>query len=122
LKDGKPYMAFGTPGGDQQDQWILNFFLRHVHGGMNLQQSIDAPTFRTTHFPSSFFPRLSEPGCVAVEGRFSDATVEDLRRRGHEVDVMDDWSQGRLTAVSQENGVLKAGANPRFMQTYAIGR
>jgi gamma-glutamyltranspeptidase / glutathione hydrolase len=122
LKDGKPYMAFGTPGGDQQDQWILNFFLRHVHGGMNLQQSIDAPTFRTTHFPSSFFPRLSEPGCVAVEGRFSDETVEELRRRGHDVDVMDDWSQGRLTAVSQENGMLKAGANPRFMQTYAIGR
>jgi gamma-glutamyltranspeptidase/glutathione hydrolase len=122
LKDGKPYMAFGTPGGDQQDQWILNFFLRHVHGGMNLQQSIDAPTFRTTHFPSSFFPRLSEPGCISVEGRFSDETVADLRRRGHDVGVMDDWSQGRLTAVSREHGVLKAGANPRFMQSYAIGR
>ena len=122
LKDGKPYMAFGTPGGDQQDQWILNFFLRHVHGGFNLQQAIDAPTFRTTHFPSSFFPRLSEPGCISVEGRFSDETVDELRRRGHDVDVMGDWSQGRLTAVSQENGILKAGANPRFMQTYAIGR
>lgn len=122
LKDGKPYMAFGTPGGDQQDQWILNFFLRHVHAGMNLQQAIDAPTFRTTHFPSSFFPRLSEPGHIGVEGCFSDETVDDLRRRGHEVEVMNGWSQGRLTAVSQENGVLKAGANPRFMQTYAIGR
>ncbi len=122
LKNEKPYMAFGTPGGDQQDQWILNFFLRHVHGGLNLQQAIDAPTFRTTHFPSSFFPRLSEPGCISVEGRFSDEIVDELRSRGHNIDIMGNWSQGRLTAVSQENGILKVGANPRFMQTYAIGR
>ncbi len=54
LRDGEPYLAFGTPGGDQQDQWTLLFFLRHVHHGMNLQEAIDAPTFHTEHMPSSF--------------------------------------------------------------------
>lgn len=121
-KNGRPYMAFGTPGGDQQDQWILNFFLRHVHGQMNLQEAIDSPTFRTTHFPSSFYPRLSQPGHISLENRFPEKTIEDLKKRGHKVDLTGNWSQGRLTAVSNENGILRAAANPRFMQTYAFGR
>ena len=121
-KDGKPYMAFGTPGGDQQDQWILNFFLRHVHGKMNLQEAIDAPTFRTSHFPSSFYPRLSQPGHISLESRLPKKTVDALKKRGHKVDLTGDWSQGRLTAVTNENGLLRAAANPRFMQTYAFGR
>ena len=52
----------GTPGGDQQDQWMPQFFLRHVHAGMNLQEAIDAPAWHTEHFPSSFWPRTSRPG------------------------------------------------------------
>jgi gamma-glutamyltranspeptidase/glutathione hydrolase len=122
LKDGKPYMAFGTPGGDQQDQWQTNFFLRHVHFGMNLQESIDAPSWHSEHFPGSFYPRVAVPGRLVVEGRFPKATVDELRRRGHQVEVGEDWSEGRMCAAAQEGGVLKAGANPRGMQGYAVGR
>ena len=122
LKDGKPYMAYGTPGGDQQDQWQTNFFLRHVHFGMNLQESIDAPSWHSEHFPSSFYPRAATPGKLVLEGRFPKSTVDELRRRGHRIEVGDDWSEGRLCAAAQEDGILKAGANPRGMQGYAVGR
>ncbi len=122
LRDGDPYLAFGTPGGDQQDQWTLHFFLRHVHYGMNLQQAIDFPAFHSAHMPSSFYPRQSHPRRVDVEGRFSPEVIADLRRRGHDVAVMPDWSLGRVSAVARRGGVLYAAANPRGMQGYAIGR
>jgi gamma-glutamyltranspeptidase/glutathione hydrolase len=126
LKDGEPYMAFGTPGGDQQDQWSTIFFLRHVHHGMNLQEAIDAPSWHTEHMPSSFYPRQANPGALTVEGRIPIATIGELRRRGHTVTVGDDWSEGRLSACAVEHTpegtVLKAAANPRGMQGYAIGR
>ena len=122
LKDEKPYLAWGSPGGDQQDQWIPQFFLRHVHAGMNLQEAIDAPAWHSEHFPSSFWPRTSRPGVLVVEGRVPEATVAELRRLGHEVEVGEDWSEGRLTAASQEDGRLRAAANPRGMQGYAAGR
>jgi gamma-glutamyltranspeptidase/glutathione hydrolase len=126
LRDGRPYMPFGTPGGDQQDQWSLLLFLHHVHHGMNLQQSIDCPAFHTEHMPSSFWPRTAKPGFLALEGRFPEATVKELRRRGHQVQLGEDWSEGRLSACAAEptpeGMVLKAGANPRGMQGYAVGR
>lgn len=122
--DGKMRLAFGTPGGDGQDQWSLTFFLRHLHQGMNLQEAIDAPMFSSTHFPSSFFPRAASPGQLLVEGRFPRATVDDLLGRGHRVQVEDDWSLGRLSAVAAvgDPGPFKAAANPRGMQSYAVGR
>jgi gamma-glutamyltranspeptidase / glutathione hydrolase len=122
LRDGEPYLAFGTPGGDQQDQWSLHVFLAHVHFGLDLQAAIDAPDFHTDHFPSSFYPRQAQPRSLALEGRFDDDVVADLRDRGHIVEVTDDWSLGRVSAVGRENGLLKAGANPRGMQGYAVGR
>ncbi|MBX6323921.1 MAG: gamma-glutamyltransferase, partial [Rhodospirillaceae bacterium] len=122
LKDGRGWMAFGTPGGDQQDQWSLVFFLRHLHHGLNLQAAIDAPMFHTEHMPSSFYPRLAEPGSLLLEGRFAKDVVRALRRRGHRVAVGEPWSLGRLSAAKRENGVLKTGANPRGMQGYAVGR
>jgi gamma-glutamyltranspeptidase/glutathione hydrolase len=122
LRHGEPYLAFGTPGGDQQDQWSLIFFLRHIHHGMNLQEAIDAPTFNTDHLPSSFWPREFKPASLAIEGRFPRTALATLRRRGHEVTVAGDWSLGRLSAASRDGDILKAGANPRFMQGYAIGR
>jgi gamma-glutamyltranspeptidase / glutathione hydrolase len=122
LRDGEPYLAWGSPGGDQQDQWISQFFLRHVHAGMNLQEAIDAPAWHTEHFPSSFWPRTARPGVVVVEGRVPQATVEDLRHRGHVVEVGEDWSEGRLTAASKDGGRRRAAANPRGMQGYAAGR
>jgi gamma-glutamyltranspeptidase/glutathione hydrolase len=125
-RDGKPYLAFGTPGGDQQEQWSLLLFLHHAHHGMNLQESIDAPAFHTDHAPASFWPRETSYGTLTLENRFPAATVEELRRRGHRVTVGDSWSEGRLSACAREadgNGhIVKAAANPRGMQGYAVAR
>jgi gamma-glutamyltranspeptidase/glutathione hydrolase len=122
LRDGRPWLAFGTPGGDQQDQWSLNFFLAVVHGGLNLQEAIDAPMFHSEHFPSSFYPRGSRPGVLHAEDRMDPGVVAELRRRGHEVEVQGAWTLGRLSAVARDGGFLKAAANPRGAQGYAAGR
>jgi len=122
FRDGEPYLAWGSPGGDQQDQWIPQFFLRHVHAGMNLQQAIDAPAWHTEHFPSSFWPRTSRPGVVVVESRVPRESVAELERRGHKVEVGEAWSEGRLVAAAREGVRRKAAANPRGMQGYAVGR
>lgn len=127
LRDGKPYMVFGTPGGDQQDQWSLIFFLRHVLYGMNLQEAIEAPSWHLDHYPSSFWPRTTTLNRITLEARMPDATVAQLRQAGHEVKVGPAWSEGRISACTREIGpqgqlVLRAGANPRGMQGYAVGR
>jgi gamma-glutamyltranspeptidase/glutathione hydrolase len=122
LRDGEPYMAFGTPGGDQQDQWALLFFLNHTRFGMNLQQAIDFPSFHSAHMPSSFYPREAQPKVIDVESRVGPEAIDDLRRRGHVVNVRPAWSLGRMSAVARRNGVLYAAANPRGMQGYAVGR
>jgi gamma-glutamyltranspeptidase / glutathione hydrolase len=122
FRGGDPYVAFGTPGGDQQDQWSLNFFLRHVDGGLNLQEAIDAPSFDTNHFPSSFYPRDSKPRQVELEERFGEEVARALRERGHDIEVTAPWTLGRVSAVAREDGLLKAAANPRGMQGYAVGR
>ncbi|WMD05120.1 gamma-glutamyltransferase family protein [Streptomyces sp. FXY-T5] len=129
LRDGRPVMAFGTPGGDQQDQWQLHFFLAvalraPVRGGLDLQGAIDAPNWHNDSFPGSFYPRGMRPGSVTVESRTDPAVVGELRRRGHDVTVGGPWSEGRLCAVARdpETGVLSAAANPRGMQGYAVGR
>jgi gamma-glutamyltranspeptidase/glutathione hydrolase len=123
FRDGEPYLAFGTPGGDQQDQWALHVFLAHVHHGLDLQAAIDAPNHHTEAFPSSFYPRETLPQHVAVEERAGAKTLEGLRERGHDVEVSGPWTLGRVTAVGREHdGILKAGANPRGRQGYAAGR
>ncbi|MGW0549119.1 gamma-glutamyltransferase family protein [Streptomyces altiplanensis] len=130
LRDGVPVMAFGTPGGDQQDQWQLHFFLAvalgapPVRGGLDLQGAIDAPNWHNDSFPGSFYPRGMRPGSVTVESRMDADVVEELRRRGHDVTVGGPWSEGRLCAVARDpgTGVLSAAANPRGMQGYAVGR
>jgi gamma-glutamyltranspeptidase/glutathione hydrolase len=122
LHDDEPYLAFGTPGGDQQDQWTVGFFLNHVLFGMNLQEAIDAPSFHTDHFPSSFYPRDSVPRSLSVEARAAGPVLAELRRRGHQVEVTPPWSLGRISAVARDRGFLYAAANPRGMQGYAVGR
>ena len=122
LRDGKPYLAWGSPGGDQQDQWITQFFLRHVHAGMNLQEAIDAPAWHSEHFPISFWPRTARPGVLVVEERLPQAAITNLRTRGHKVEVGPGWSEGRLTAASRVDPLRRAAANPRGMQGYAAGR
>jgi gamma-glutamyltranspeptidase/glutathione hydrolase len=126
FKDGRPYLAFGTPGGDQQEQWSLLLLLNHIDKGMPLQRAIDAPAFHTDHLVASFWPREISIGSLVLESRYPQSTVEELRRRGHQVEVGGPWSEGRLSACSREvsgaSAILRAGANPRGMQGYAIVR
>ncbi|MBC8994700.1 gamma-glutamyltransferase family protein [Micromonospora chalcea] len=124
LRDGEPVMACGTPGGDQQDQWQLLFLLRHLAGGQDLQEAIDAPTWHTTSFPASFYPREVEPGVLVLEDRIDADVLAGLRARGHTVRLSDPWSLGRMCAVTRDprTGVLSAAANPRGAQGYAAGR
>ncbi|MET7473309.1 gamma-glutamyltransferase [Streptomyces sp. NPDC005648] len=129
LRDGVPVLAFGTPGGDQQDQWQLHFFLAvalraRIRGGLDLQGAIDAPNWHNDSFPGSFYPRGMRPGSLTLESRTDPAVVAELRRRGHDVTLGDPWSEGRLCAVARDprTGVLSAAANPRGMQGYAVGR
>lgn len=123
LREGKPWIVFGTPGGDQQDQWTLQFFLNVVDFGMSVQEALDAPTFHTEHFPSSFYPRAQHPGKVTVESRIPEAVQEALRARGHEVTVSGDWSHGRVLAIRAdlERGLIFGGASPRGETGYAQG-
>lgn len=115
-------LSFGTPGGDQQDQWQLVFFLNHAVHGMNLQAAIDAPTWHTTAFASSFYPRETGSQLV-IEARVGHA-ISELRALGHDIEVADPWSLGRMSAISRdvETGLLRAAANPRGQQGYAVGR
>jgi gamma-glutamyltranspeptidase/glutathione hydrolase len=116
------HLSFGTPGGDQQDQWQLVFFLNHAVHGMNLQEAIDSPSWHTTSFASSFYPRQTGTQIV-IEAR-AEAAIEQLQQMGHDVEVADGWSLGRMSAISRdlESGLLKAGANARAQQGYAVGR
>src|SRR5439155_15360640 len=122
MKDGRPWMVFGTPGGDQQDQWTLQFFLNVVDFGMDLQAALDAPTFHTLHFPSSFYPRAAYPGRVMVEERIPEETRRALRERGHEVLANGPWSHGRVLGIrfDEARGLIFGGASPRREIGYAI--
>ncbi len=127
LKDGEPALAFGTPGGDQQDQWSLAFFLRHAVHGQDLQEAIDAPAWHVDHFPASFWPRTTTLNRLTLESRFAADTIAALRVAGHDVQVGAPWSEGRMSACGRERDsrgrwMLKAAANPRRMQGYAVGR
>jgi gamma-glutamyltranspeptidase/glutathione hydrolase len=121
MKDGEPHMVFGTPGGDAQDQWTLQFFLNVVDFGMNLQEAIDAPTVHSTHFPSSFYPRDAYPKTLEAENRIPAKTIEALRQRGHIVNVGDGWSHGKVMGIRRsDNGTLEAGVSPRGEIGYAL--
>ncbi|MBC7518574.1 MAG: gamma-glutamyltransferase family protein [Microbacteriaceae bacterium] len=123
-KNGEPYLAFGTPGGDQQDQWALQFFLSHVHFGLNLQEAIDAPKFHSMHLAESFWPRTGTTAGLVAEGRIAADVMAELERRGHRVTRTDDYSLGRVGAVGRIPGTrfLRAAADARGAQAYAAGR
>jgi gamma-glutamyltranspeptidase/glutathione hydrolase len=122
LRDGAPWLSYGTPGGDQQEQWALHVLLRHVDRGLDLQAAIDAPEWHTDHLISSFYPRRVALRSLQLESRFGQEVIDDLRRRGHRVDVQGPWSIGRCSAVALENGDICAAANARGMQGYAVAR
>lgn len=122
-KRGEPFLVFGTPGGDGQDQWTLQFFLNFVVFGMNMQEALDAPTIHSVHFPSSFYPRAAYPGRVEVEGRISREVIQQLERCGHEVVVLDDWANGKVMGIrfDKDRGVMLGGVSPRRSIGYALG-
>ena len=123
-RDGGPSMAFGTPGGDQQDQWTLQFFLNVVDFGMDLQEAIDAPLVHQLHFPSSFYPHETFLRRVVAEGRIDPSVLAELSSRGHDVQVVGDWASGEVTAVrfDPDSGLIEGAASPRAGAAYAIGR
>jgi gamma-glutamyltranspeptidase/glutathione hydrolase len=126
LRDGEPWLAFGTPGGDQQDQWSLLLLLRVVHASrdpqLSLQACVDAPMLHSEHQISSFHPRTSIPARAVLEDRWPAGTVATLRRLGHDVELVGGWSLGRVSVVARAGGWLRAAADPRGAQGYAVGR
>ena len=122
LRDGKPFMAWGTPGGDAQDQVNLQFLLNVLEFGMDIQSALDAPLMQILDFPPSFFPREVQPGTMRVEGRMDAETIADLEAMGHRVLRVGEWSIGDATAllVDPERGVLYGAAGPRRDKSYAL--
>lgn len=128
LRDGQPFMAFGTMGIDQQDQWTLQFFLNVVDFGMPLQDAIEAPKFSSKHFPSSIYPHTADPGLLRLEGRIPYSIQRALQAKGHHLALQPDWIEGYIAAVQVDNarGVLYGGADPRgelstLLPAYAMG-
>ena len=123
MRHGEPFMVFGTPGGDGQDQWTLQFFLNHVHFGMNLQEALDAPTVHSVHFPSSFYPREAYPGRLVAEGRIDPAVLAELERRGHEVEITTDWANGKPMGIRYggPGGVISGAVSPKGIIGHALG-
>ena len=122
-KNGDPYMVFGTPGGDAQDQWTLQFFLNYVDFGMNLQESLDAATVHSVHFASSFYPRESYPGRVITESRIAAGVTDELTQKGHEVVSAGAWSNGKVMGIRYDKarGVIMGAVSPKGNIGYAIG-
>lgn len=122
LKDGKPFLAWGTPGGDVQDQVNLQFLVNVVDFGMDIQEAIDAPYFQILDFPSSFYPRPFSPGVMRLEDRIDPAVFEKLTALGHETRPAGDWSLGDTTAllVDLKRGMLFGAASPRRHKSYAL--
>ncbi|MEU7658548.1 gamma-glutamyltransferase family protein [Streptomyces lincolnensis] len=120
-RDGQPHLAFGTPGGDRQDQWTLQFFLGVTAFGLDLQAATETLAFHTDQVPASFTPHQSRPGVVVVEENCAAATVAELTRRGHRVERVPAYSLGRVCATGLgTDGLVRAAASPRGRQPYAI--
>jgi gamma-glutamyltranspeptidase/glutathione hydrolase len=115
FRAGRPWMTFGTMGGDNQGQWLLQFFLYRAVFGMTLQQAIEAPKLSSEHFPGFFAPHDSAPNRVRIEPRFGARVIEELRRRGHDVELAPDWSEGFVSGaeIDETTGMLEAGCDPR---------
>jgi gamma-glutamyltranspeptidase/glutathione hydrolase len=127
-RHGQPFMAFGTMGLDQQDQWTLQCFLNVVDFGMPLQDAIEAPKFSSRHFPSSTYPHAAEPGLLRLEGRIPYSVQRELQARGHTIALQPDWIEGYIVGVQVDpaRGVVYGGADPRgelatLLPAYAIG-
>jgi len=123
LKDGRPHMVFGTPGGDQQDQWTLQFFLNTVDFGLDVQDAIDVPSFHSDHFASSFWPRDAYPGRLVVESAVPQDVRDALAARGHEIKVAPRGALNFTTAIryDPDRRLIEGGASHRGERNYALG-
>jgi gamma-glutamyltranspeptidase/glutathione hydrolase len=115
LKDGKPVLVTGSPGGDDQCLRTLQTLLNVIEFGMDVQQAIEAPRWSTRSFPQSYFPHPMHRGEVTVEDRIPEPVREALRQKGHQLKVAGGWTLGSSAAIilDPETGVLSAGADPR---------
>ena len=123
LKDGAPYLAIGTPGGDNQDQQIMNVLLRVLAFDQPLQAAIEAPRINSNHFHASFAIKKDEPGVLEIEDRVPQAVRDDLAARGHKLDVLGPFavSTGIVAAgVVPDSGTLRGGADVR-RERYVFG-
>ncbi|PNP95391.1 gamma-glutamyltransferase family protein [Sphingobium sp. SA916] len=123
LKDGAPYLAIGTPGGDNQDQQIMNVLLRVLAFDQPLQAAIEAPRINSNHFHASFAIKKDEPGVLEIENRVPQAVRDDLAARGHKLDVLGPFavSTGIVAAgVVPGSGTLRGGADVR-RERYVFG-
>ena len=125
FKNGQPWMPFGTPGGDAQVQTTLQFFLNQAVFGMTPQQAAEAPRFQSKSFPDSFWPHAYHPGRLDLEGRIDDETAEELSRRGHLVNRIDDWARitGDVCGITRdhEDGTVTAASDLRA-DAYSMAR
>jgi gamma-glutamyltranspeptidase/glutathione hydrolase len=116
LKDGRPFLAIGTPGGDSQDQQILLVLLNIIDFGMDVQAAIEAPRVNSLHPQSSFDDHRAQPGVLEVESSLPPETLADLRARGHVLRIRSPYgiSTGIVAAgIDPATGRLRGGADPR---------
>lgn len=124
FKDGRPWMVFGTPGGDMQDQWTLQFFLNVAEFNMDLSQAVQEPSFHTTHFINSFYPHNMGDGTVFVEEGISMDVLYGLQEKGHRIHLNPPNFHGEVCAVvtDPETGFIQGAASPKFEgNAYAMG-
>jgi gamma-glutamyltranspeptidase/glutathione hydrolase len=112
--DGKPYMAMSTPGGDNQDQALIQMFFNAVEFGLNAQQAVEAARFQTRHLVSSFDNHAWNRGDLILDERIQPAVVADLTGRGHHTSVQSRYSNGAAPVMIKilPSSVIEAGADP----------
>lgn len=116
LKEGKPFMVLSTPGGDNQDQALLQVLLNIITFGMNPQEAVEAARFDTQHYVSSFDDHEFLPGSLNVESRIPEKTIAELKARGHKINLQSAWgtlSSPTVIIFDTLTGVAAAGADPR---------
>ncbi len=123
LKDGKPYLAISTPGGDSQDQQILNVLLNMLVFDMDIQVAIEAPRINSNHPHASFDNHASMPGQLEIENRIPAKVLEDLVERGHVLRVLGPYSMSTgvvAVGLNPKTGTVRGGADPR-RERYIFG-
>jgi gamma-glutamyltranspeptidase/glutathione hydrolase len=116
MKDGKPLLVLSTPGGDNQDQSLVQVLLNVIEFGMNVQEAVEAPRFQTLHLVSSFDDHRFNPGVLNLESRIAKEVADQLAARGHKVEMQAAWgnpSAPTIIMLRSDTGVIEGGADPR---------